>query len=266
VSELWHYRDLLIQLVRREIVVRYRHSILGIGWALLQPLSLMLLFTFVFARHMLPADKLRELGAPYPLWVYMGLLPWTLFAMGLTNATQNLAAQRDLVTKVYFPQQILPLSGIASAFFDFCVASIVVVGLVFYYQTTSDWKPLISPTLLLLPVVIAVQLLLMIGLGLWLALGNLWFRDVKYLFSVSIQMWMFLSNVIYPLDNGSTAVRLIAMLNPMVPIISAYRRIMIEGRLPDAVPFMSATVIAIILAVSSWEAYRRLEGRFAERI
>jgi ABC-type polysaccharide/polyol phosphate export permease len=266
VGELWQYRDLLYQLVRREVVVRYRHSVLGVAWALLQPLGMMLLFTFVFTRAV-SVGAINELGVPYPLWAYLGILPWTLFAMGLSGAVQSLASHRDMVTKVYFPQQILPTSAIASAFFDFCVASVVLVGLVIYYQSTTDWTLAVGPVLLVLPLVVAVQLLFMLGLGLWLALANLWFRDVKYLFGVGVQMWMFLTNVLYPLpEDGSVLMRMLTTMNPMVPIISAYRRIVIEGSLPQAAPFLASAIVAMGLVVTGWGAYQRLEGRFAERV
>lgn len=246
--------------------MRYRHSVLGVSWALLQPLGMMLLFTFVFTRAV-SLGAIRELGVPYPLWAYLGILPWTLFAMGLTGAVQSLASHRDMVTKVYFPQQILPLSAIASAFFDFCVASTVLVGLVIYYRATTDFRLAIGPALLVLPAVVGVQLMLMLGLGLWLALANLWFRDVKYLFGVGVQMWMFLTNVLYPLPNdGSLLMRTLTTINPMVPIISAYRRIVIESSLPDAGPFAAAAVISFGLVATAWSAYQRLEGRFAERV
>ncbi|NLE58431.1 MAG: ABC transporter permease, partial [Planctomycetes bacterium] len=197
----------------------------------------------------------------------LGVLPWTFFASGLTSSIQSLTSQRDLVTKVYFPQQILPLTSIASAFFDFLVASVVLVGLVAYFHVTSDWSFAFHPALLMLPLVVAVQVLLMVGLGLWLALGNLWYRDVKYLFSVGIQMWMFLTNVLYPLPtDGSAALRWLTTLNPMVPIISAYRDIVIHGRLPEAVPFLTALGVSVVLAASGWTMYRAMEGRFAERV
>jgi len=266
VGEIWQYRDLLYQLVRREVLVRYRHSLLGVSWALLQPLGMMLLFTFVFTQAV-SLGAIDKLGVPYPLFVYVGVLPWTLFATGMSGAVQSLASHRDLVTKVYFPQQILPLTSIASAFFDFCVASLVLVGLVAYYHFTTDWKFAFQPTLLLLPMVVAVQLLFMTGLGLWLALGNLWYRDVKYLFAVAIQMWMFLTNVLYPLpSDGSPLLRVITTINPMIPIISAYRSIVIDGALPAAVPFLSSAIIAIGLTVTGWVMYCSLEGRFAERV
>ena len=264
--EVWAYRDLLLQLVRREVVVRYRHSVLGIGWALLQPLGLMLLFTFVFTQAV-TVGAINRLGVPYPLFVYVGVLPWTLFAAGLTGCVTSLATHSDLVTKVYFPQQILPLTAIASALFDFVVASLVLVGLVAYYHTTTVWKFQCQPALLMLPVVLAIQLIFMVGLGLWLALANLWYRDVKYLFTVGIQMWMFLTNVLYPLpESGSTAMRLLTAANLMVPIISAYRAIVIDGRMPEPASLVGPTIVAVLLAWSGWVMYRVLEGRFAERV
>jgi ABC-type polysaccharide/polyol phosphate export permease len=266
VNGIWAYRDLLFQLVRRDVVVRYRHSLLGVSWALLQPLGLMLLFTFVFTRAV-SLGAIDRLGVPYPLFVYLGVLPWTFFATGLTGCTQSLTAHRDLVTKVYFPHQILPLTSIAAAFFDFCVASFVLVALVIYYDWTTDWSFEFQPALLLLPLVVGTQIVLMIGIGLWLALGNLWYRDVKYLFGVGVQMWMFLTNVLYPLPTeGSTALKVLTTVNPMVPIISAYRSIVIDGCAPAAVPFMTATVVAVAFTTSGWAMYRAMEGRFAERV
>lgn len=265
-TELWQYRDLLVQLVKREILVRYRHSLLGVSWALLQPLGLMLLFTFVFTRAM-SAGFIEQIGVPYPLFVYLGVLPWTLFATGLSGAVASLAAHRDLVTKVYFPQQILPLASIAGAGFDFLVASVVLVGLVFYYQLSGCWTFHLGPSLLLLPLVLVIQLLLMTGLGLWLALANLWYRDVKHLFAVAIQMWMFLTNVLYPLPaEGSWLLRTLNELNPMVPIIGAYREIVVHGQVPQAQALLSPALAALILTASAWAAYRALEGRFAERV
>lgn len=265
-SEFWSYRDLLFELIRREILVRYRHCALGVAWALLQPLGLMLLFTFVFTQA-LSLATLKELDAPYPLFVYVGVLPWAFFAGGLGGAVNSLAAQRDLVTKVYFPHQILPLAQIASAFFDFLVASVVLVGLALYYRFTAGFRLPLTPLMLMLPLVVAVQMMLMVGLGLWLALANLWYRDVKYVFAVAIQMWMFLTNVLYPLPpGGSGLMRVLVALNPMVPIISAYRDIVIYGRMPGGWSMLWATLVACGLALSAWTAFTRLEGRFAERV
>lgn len=264
-SELWQFRELLIQLVRREVLVRYRHSVLGILWALLQPLGMMLLFTFVFTRAV-SFGAIRDLGVPYPLFVYLGVLPWTLFASGLSGAVQSLASHRDLVTKVYFPQEILPLTFIASAFLDFCIAGFVLFGLAGYYHLTGGWHFAPHAGLLLLPLIIGLQLLLMVGLGMWLALANLWYRDVKYVFTLGIQMWMFLTNVLYPLPPTSGALRLLAAVNPMVPIISAYRSLILEGRLPPAGPLLGALAVAVLSVVSAWHLYRALEGRFAERV
>jgi len=265
-GELWPYRDLLLQLIRREIVVRYRHSLLGVSWALLQPLGLMLLFTFVFTKAV-SVGAIEQLGVPYPLFVYVGLLPWTLFATGLTSAVASLASHRDLVTKIYFPQQILPITSIASALFDFCIASVVLIGLVGFYHFTTDWSFQFHSALLMLPIVLAIQLLLMLGLGLWLALANLWYRDVKYMFAFGIQVWMFLTNVLYPLpESGSMLMKALVTINPMIPIIGAYRSIVIDGQLPPCAGLVTAASISVLLTISAWWMYRAAEGRFAERV
>lgn len=261
----WSYRDLLVELIRREILVRYRHSLLGIGWALLQPLGLMLLFTFVFTRAV-SLGAVKTLTVPYPLFVYVGVLPWTLFAAGLSGCVGSLAGHRELVTKVYFPHQILPLSAIASAFFDFLVASVLLAVLGVFYHLTGRYSLPVGGALLMLPIVVAIQLLLMVGLGLWLALANLWFRDVKYLFAVGIQMWMFLTNVLYPLPAGDGLLRALVAINPEVAIISACRSIVLDGQMPPAGPLSIAAAVGVGFAVSGWTVFQTLEGRFAERV
>ena len=265
VAELWRYRHLLSTLTVRELRIRYKQSLLGVGWAICVPLSMMLIFTFVFTRAV-KLDGDMGIEMPYALFAYVGLVPWTLFASGLNGCVNSLVANRNLVTKVYFPREVLPLSCIGSALVDFCVAWTVLAGLLTYFHVYTDWSFVPSWTILFLPVVVCVQIVLMVGVGMLLAMTNLFYRDVRQVFGVFIQLWMFGTNVVYPLpDDGSWIGRLVAF-NPMTPIIAAYRDCIVLGRLPDAASFGYAAAVSAVVLVVGWVCFHRAGFLFAERI
>lgn len=265
VMELWRYRHLLSTLTVRELRVRYKQSLLGVGWAICVPLSMALIFTFVFTRAV-KVEGGMGIDMPYALFAYVGLVPWTLFASGLNGCVNSLVANRNLVTKVYFPREVLPLSCIGSAFVDFCVAWTVLAGLLAYFHFSTDWSFMPSTAILFLPVVVCVQIVFMVGVGMLLAMANLFYRDVRQVFGVFIQLWMFATNVVYPLpDDGSWVGRLVA-LNPMTPIIAAYRDCIVLGCLPDAASFGYAAVLSVVVLVIGWACFHRAAFLFAERI
>ena len=264
-TDLLRYRELLLSLTLRDLRVRYKQSLLGVGWAVLLPLSMMLVFTFVFTRA-IDASAALGLDIPYALYAYLGLVPWTFYAVSLNGSVNSLVANRNLVTKVYFPREVFPFSCVLSSFVDFSIGGTVLIGLILYFHMTGDYRFSIQPTLLFLPVVIAVQVVLTAGLGMLLAMGNLFYRDVRQVFGVAIQLWMFVSDVVVPVPrDGSTLAKLIS-LNPMVAIIGAYRGCVIHGRWPDAGPFIYATVVALVLLAGGWLVFRRASYRFAECI
>jgi ABC-type polysaccharide/polyol phosphate export permease len=245
--------------------VRYKQSMLGIAWAVLLPLSMMLVFTFVFTRA-IDTSSVLNVRMPYALFAYTGLVPWTFFAVSLGGCVNSLVANRNLVTKVYFPREVFPLSSVAGSFVDFCVAGAVLVALMFYFELAGDWTFAPRATLLFVPVIVGVQIALTVGIGMLLAMGNLFYRDVRQVFSVGIQLWMFISAVVVPVpQDGSVLARLIA-LNPMVPIIRAYRDCVIHGQWPDAGGFAYATAVALVLLIGGWTCFRRASYRFAECI
>ena len=265
VAELFRYRHVLYSLTVRELRIRYKQSWLGIGWAVCVPLSMMLVFTFVFTKAVHMVDGMN-INMPYALFAYVGLVPWTFFASGLNGSVNSLVSNRNLVTRVYFPREVLPLSAIGSAFADFCVAGSVLAGLVAYFHFLTPWSFELSPSVLFLPVVVGVQIVMMTGVGMLLAMGNLFYRDVRQVFGVAIQLWMFGTNVVYPLaSDGSWAGRCVA-LNPMTPIIGAYRDCLIYGHLPSAGPFAYATIVAVLLLAIGWSCFHRAGYQFAERI
>lgn len=263
--ELLRYRQLLLSLTWRDLRVRYKQSVLGIGWAVLLPLSMMLVFTFVFTRA-IDATAILQVDMPYALFAYIGLVPWTFFSMSLSSCVNSLVANRNLVTKVYFPREVFPLSCVASSFVDFCIAMTVLVGLMAYFHLSGKWPFTPHWSLLFLPVVVLVQIMLTIGIGMLLAMANLFYRDVRQVFSVVIQLWMFISAVVIPVPrDGSLLARALAV-NPLVPIIGAYRDCVVHGRWPEPGPFLYATIVAVVLLVGGWICFRRASFKFAECI
>lgn len=263
--ELLRYRHLLYSLTWRDIRVRYKQSLLGIAWAVLFPLSMMLVFTFVFTRA-IDASSVLHVDMPYALYAYTGLVPWAFFSVSLGSCMQSLVANRNLVTKVYFPREVFPLSCVASAFVDFCIAMAVLVGLMVYFSLVGEWVFTPHWALLFLPVVVLVQIMLTIGIGMLLAMANLFYRDVRQVFGITIQLWMFVSAVVVPVPQDGSLLARVISFNPLVPIISAYRDCVIHGRWPAAGPFLYATVVTVVLLVTGWVCFRRASFRFAECI
>jgi lipopolysaccharide transport system permease protein len=255
VREQLDYRELLFSIVRRDLAVRYKQTLLGFSWAIFVPLLNMLVFTAVFTR-IIPLN----LDLPYPIFVYAGLVPWTFFAAGLHSATTSLTGNIALINKVYFPREIFPLSTIVLAFVDFLLASTLFAVLMLYYRIPPSW------TALLLPVVVLVQVAFATGLGLLLAMGNLYFRDVRYVTGVLVTVWMFATSVVYPVHQVRGILGTLLSLNPMTPIIDAYRALLLRGELPPLIPFAGASVIALSTLILAAVAFHRAEHRFPELV
>lgn len=265
VRELFDYRELLATLAWRDVRVRYKQAALGIAWAVLLPVSLMLVFTFVFTRAVEASFTLR-IGVPYALYAYVGLVPWTFFSVALGNCLNSLVANRNLVTKVYFPREVFPLSCVAASLVDFVIALGVLAILVGYFHGSGRWTFQPSWALLFLPVVAVVQILLTAGLGMILAMANLFYRDVRQIFGVGMQLLMFVSAVVVPPpDDGSMLARVIA-LNPLVPLIDAYRDCLLFGRTPDLPSLVYVAMVASVIAFTGWRCFRKASFRFAECI
>jgi len=264
-SELPRLRALLPVLTWRDLRVRYKQSLLGVGWAVLLPFSMMLLFTFVFTRA-IDGASLLGVKMPYPLYAFAGLVPWTFFSSSLSNCVNSLVANRNLVTKVYFPREVFPLSCVASALVDFVIAMTVMIGLMAYFHFRGDWPFTPTRALLFLPVVLIVQIALTVGLGMILAMANLFYRDVRQLFAVVIQLWMFVSAVVVPLPRDDSFWANVFALNPLIPIITAYRDCLLNGHFPDGGGFSYAGLVALLFLIFGWISFRRAAFRFAECI
>jgi lipopolysaccharide transport system permease protein len=252
-QELRTYRELLFSIVRRDFAVRYKQTLLGVGWAVFVPLANMLVFTAVFTR-VAPL----QLELPYPVYAYSGLVPWTFFAAALHAATTSLTANSGLLGKVYFPREILPVSAAIVAFVDFVLASSVLAGLMAYYGVGIRW------TALLLPLVVIVQIAFTLGLGLLLAMGNLYYRDVRYVSTVGLTIWMFATSVVYPLDRVGGWLGVVFALNPMTWIIDAYRGLLFYGELPSPGRLAAATLIGFATLLFGWRRFHLNEPTFPE--
>jgi homopolymeric O-antigen transport system permease protein len=255
VREQLDYRDLLFQITRRDLSLRYTQTIMGFGWAIFMPLVNTIIFTVVFTKV-----ATLDVGMPYPLFAYCGLLIWNLFASAVRFSLTSLSSNTNLVAKVYFPREIFPFSAVTVSFVDFLVGSVVLVGMMIYYRTA------LTPAILFLPVVLAVCLLFTAAVGLILAMANLFYRDVKYIFEVIITFWMFATSVLYPVDKITGVFGVLIRLNPMTPIVDAFRQVLLFGRLPALAPFALTAAFSIALFCLAWILFHRAEFRFAESV
>jgi lipopolysaccharide transport system permease protein len=254
-TELWRYRELLYFLTLRDVKLRYKQTLLGAAWAIIQPLCAMLLFTLVFGRlARLPSDNI-----PYPLFAYAGLVPWTFFANAITNAANSLVGSTSLVTKVYFPRMIIPAAPVLAGLVDLAVALLLLVPLLIYYQVTLTWQ------LLFLPLFICLATLLAFGIGMLLAGLNVKYRDIRYALPFAVQLWLFASPVIYPLSITPPRWKWIFTLNPMTGIIEGTRSSLF-GRPFDWTAIGASLLVALFVIALAAYFFRRVEDGFADVI
>ena len=262
VLEQFEYWELLYVMSLRDLQLRYKQTIMGFGWAVFMPLLNTVLFTVIFAR-VGNFDTGRDVNGatiPYPVFAYCGLLAWNLTASSLRFSVSSLTANINLVAKVYFPREIFPFSSVIVSVVDFAVASLLLVAIMIYYQVP------VTAAVLFLPVVLLVQVTFTAAVALFLAMANLFYRDVKYLFEVVITLWMFASSVLYPLKGLTGYPKAVLSLNPMTPILDAYRSVLLYGQLPPMTEFGILTLVSVGMLGAAWLMFHRSEYRFAELI
>ncbi|MBL9084338.1 MAG: ABC transporter permease [Planctomycetales bacterium] len=256
-KQLWRHRALLWTLTWRDIKVRYRQTVLGAIWAVLQPLTTMAIFTVVFGR----LAQMSSDGVPYPIFVFMGLLPWLFVSQGLNVASNSLVGNAGLITKVYFPRLIIPTASILSSLVDFGISFGVLVCLMAWYGLVP------SLSWLLLPMPLALAVVTSLGVGIWLSALNVKFRDVRLTIPFLTQIWMFSSPIIFPTSLIEPKWRTLYGLNPMVGIIEGFRWSLIpRGVAPDLGSIVMSTVVALVLLATGVLFFRRVERNFADLI
>jgi lipopolysaccharide transport system permease protein len=252
--ELWAYRELLGFFVWRDVKIRYKQTAIGVAWALLQPFLTMLLFSLIFGR----LAKLPTNGLPYPVFYYSALLPWSYFAAGLQNATNVMVEQQRLITKIYFPRLVLPLSAVLSGLVDFAVAFAMLIALIAYYHIVPGSAVLFLPGFLLLAILTAL------GFGLWLSAFNAMYRDVRYVVPFLVQFWMFVSPVAYSSSLVPERWRWIYGLNPMAGVIEGFRWAL-TGQAAAPSPLFAASGGGVLLVLLGGLLYfRGIEGTVAD--
>jgi lipopolysaccharide transport system permease protein len=255
-AELIEARELLFTWTMRDFKVRYSQSILGAAWAILQPLSLMVVYSVIFSVFIrVPTD-----GIPYPVFAYTALLPWTFFANSLNFAIPSLVSNMNLVSKIYFPREILPLSTILVGFVDFLIASSVFVLMLLFYRVS------VGLVILLVPLVLLIQIVLTFGISLLASAVNVFYRDVRFVIPLALQIWMYLSPIIYPVNLVPERFRPFYFLNPMAVLIDTYRRTILFNQMPDWPYLGLAAFVSVLLIIVAYRYFKRAEREFADLI
>ena len=258
-ADLTQHTDLIYTLSMHRIKVRYKQSALGLSWAVVQPLSLMFIYTAVFSYiAKIPSD-----GAAYPIFAFAGLMPWIYFQTALTSATNGLVSHRDLITKVYFPREILPLTYVIVSLFDFLIASCVMGGMMLYYRA-----PLTFNILYVIPIMIIVTLFV-IGMSLIFSATQVRFRDVGVAIVLVLQLWMYATPVVYPysaIKKFSATLQTFYNLNPLVGVIENFRRVVLQGKEPDFHLLGISLVVSILLLPVAYIYFKHIEATLADVI
>jgi ABC-type polysaccharide/polyol phosphate export permease len=254
-QEQRQYRELLVQMTKRDLLLRYKQTVMGFGWAVFMPLVNTAVFSVIFTR-VAPID----VGVPYPLYAFLGLLVWNFTASSLRFAVTSLSSNATMVTKVFFARELFPFSAVLVSLVDYAVGSLVLVALLLYYRIAP------GPAILLLPLVVLIHVIFTAAVALILAMANLFYRDVKYLFEVAVTVWMFATSVLYPVQLLGGKLGALALLNPMTPIVDAYRSVLLYNSSPFTVWFALASVVSVAGLAVAWLTFHRSEFKFAESI
>jgi lipopolysaccharide transport system permease protein len=252
--ELWQYRELLYFLTWRDIKVRYKQTALGAAWAILQPVFMMVVFSLFFGKlARIPSD-----GIPYPVFTFCALLPWQMFAHALTESSNSLVGNQNLITKVYFPRLVVPISAVLGGLVDFLIAFVILLAMMLYYGIVPGWQVITLPGFVLLAILSAL------GVGLWLSALNVQYRDVRYTINFLIQIWLFATPVAYPSSIVPEKWRALYGLNPMAGVVEGFRWALLgKAQPPGALLWVSVAVVLLIL-IGGLYYFRRMEQQFAD--
>lgn len=253
-SELWEYRELLYFLVWRDIKVRYKQTALGAAWAVMQPLFMMLVFSLFFGRlAKVPSD-----GIPYPVFTFCALIPWQLFANALSEASNSLIGNQNLITKVYFARLVIPIAAVLSGLVDFAIAFAILIGMMLFYGIVP------GPAILALPGFILLAVLTALAVGLWLSALNVQYRDVRYTMNFLVQFWLFATPVAYPSSIVPEGWRALYGLNPMAGVVEGFRWALLGKSSPPSALLLVSVFVVLVLLVGGLYYFRRMEQEFAD--
>lgn len=255
-KELINCRELLFFLAWRDIKVRYKQTVLGVAWAIIQPFFTMVIFSLFFGR----LAKIPSEGIPYPIFSYAALVPWTFFANGLNQASNSLVGSANLIKKVYFPRLAIPIASVLAGVVDFILSFIVLIGMMAYFGFFPTYNVLWLPLFLLLALTISL------GVSLWFSALNVEFRDVRYTIPFLTQFWLFSTPIAYPSSLLSEPWKTIYGINPMVGVVDGFRWALLGTSTPPGVAMIVSTAVALILLISGAFYFRRMEKNFADVI
>ena len=253
---IWEYRELLYFLTWRDIKVRYKQTLLGVAWAVIQPLLMIFVFTLFFGRLAgIPSD-----GLPYPIFTLTALLPWQLFSRAFTDASTSLVVNERIITKVYFPRLLVPASAVMASLVDFAIAFVLLIAMMFFYGVVP------SAAVAALPAFILLALMTALGIGFWLSALDVQYRDVRYTLPFITQLWMFATPIVYPASLVPEGWRLLYGLNPMAGVVEGFRWALL-GKTEGPGPMLAVSVAAVlVLLISGLCFFRRMEKTFADVI
>jgi lipopolysaccharide transport system permease protein len=253
---LWQYRELLYFLVWRDVKVRYKQTVIGAGWAVLQPFMTMVIFTVIFGKFAkIPSD-----GLPYPIFAYTALLPWTYFAQAISRSGASLVSNAHLISKVYFPRLVVPISAAVAPLVDFAISFVFLLGMMIWYGAAPTWGILALPFFLLLALFTAL------AVALWLSALNVKYRDIGHTIPFLVQFWMYASPVAYPVSLVPEQWRLLYSLNPMAGVIEGFRWALLGKESPDLGVMAVSVVVVLLLLLGGLVYFKQMERTFADVI
>jgi len=256
IKNLYNNKELLFQLTLRQIKSRYKQSVLGISWAIIKPLGMMVVFTVIFSKFMkVPSD-----GIPYPIFSYCALLPWTFFSTSLSSGINSMTSNVSLIQQIYFPRIIFPLTAVMSSFVDFVIASVIFIGLMIFYKIQITIYVFLLIPILILQIVFTIPICLL-GSAL-----NVFYRDIGQALVFITQLWMYACPIVYPISVVPEKYRMLYALNPMVGIIDSYRKVIIQGVAPNWEYLWISFVITVLVFISFYAIFRKLEMKLADII
>ncbi len=252
--DLWEYRELLYFLVWRDVKVRYKQTVLGIAWVIIQPLATTLIFTVIFGN----LAKMPSENLPYAVFALSGLVPWNYFSTAFTRGSASLVGSAHLISKVYFPRLIIPIAGVLGGLVDFAIVLVLVFALMLYYGIT------LSPAVITLPLFTLMAIVTALGVSLWLSALNVQYRDVSYLVPFVAQFWLYATPIVYPSSLVPAQWRLLYALNPMVSVVEGFRWSLFGTGEPPGVMLAISSVVVLLLLISGAFFFKRMEKTFAD--